>query len=485
MELHTTDPLFAWARLEDHPQLATLCQLLQALPDQDLLRGLEQARGKGRDDYPVRRLWGCVLFTIALRHSSFEAGLAELHRNPALCRLLGIHDPATDIPHGWNISRFLDVLGQEPHLTQLRHVFDVLAQRLGRAVPDLGRDTAGDATGLSGRAKRDEQAVAQEVQQGLPQPGGGRKEYTDETGKVVKVVEWFGYKLHLLVDVKHEVPLAWQITDTKPGDNELVGALLAQAQANLPAGRIRTLAYDKAADAEEVHACLHEAGIKPLIQNRALWKGELERPLPGKKGRYPLHVVHDEAGTVFCYDTVSEPPVRHRMAYIGYEKDRHTVKYRCPALHEGFACPSQPRCNAGKRQGLSVRVDCALDLRRFPPIPRATLQFERRYKGRTAVERVNGRLKIFWGVDDGNIRGSRRFHAYVGAVLVVCLGLATLLAMTARREGSLGGTRLGPIALALQQLALGGPAQSDDEQASGGGPPGGGGREQATQPDTS
>jgi hypothetical protein len=29
--------------------------------------------------------------------------------------------------------------------------------------------------------------------------------------------------------------------------------------------------------------------------------------------------VDDEAGTVYCYDTVSEPPVRHRMAYLGYE----------------------------------------------------------------------------------------------------------------------------------------------------------------------
>jgi hypothetical protein len=32
--------------------------------------------------------------------------------------------------------------------------------------------------------------------------------------------------------------------------------------------------------------------------------------------------VHDEAGTVYCYDMVSEPPVRRRMAYVGYEKDR-------------------------------------------------------------------------------------------------------------------------------------------------------------------
>jgi Transposase DDE domain len=464
MQLYATDPLFAWARLEDHPELSTLRQLLEVLPDQDLLAGLEKARGKGRDDFPVRVLWGTVVFTIALRHPSFASCIAELNRNPALYRLLGISSVA-GIPKDYNLSRFLDVLGQEPHLSQLRQVFDVLVQRLGRAVPDLGQHTAGDSAGLNGRPKKDPDAVAEEVEQGLPQPCGGRKEYKDEAGKVTKVVEWHGYKHHLLVDVKHEVPLAYSITDPKVGDNEQLQALLEQATANLGAGRIETLAYDKAADDEKVHELLHQQRIKPLIQNRALWQSEPERPLPGPAGRYPLHVVHDEAGTVYCYDMLSNPPVRHKMAYIGYEKDRETLKYRCPARHEGWSCPSDERCNAGKKYGMVIRVDRELDLRRFPPIPRGTQQFERRYKGRTAVERVNGRTKVYWGADDGNLRGSRRFHAYLGVIMVVYVGLATLLARTARREGSMGDTRLSPIAQALREAALAGDAQQSGNPA--------------------
>jgi hypothetical protein len=466
MLLHATDPLFAWAKLEDHPHLATLRQLLEVLPDQQLLAGLHQARGRGRDDYPIEHLWGVVLFTIALRHLSVDSCLAELHRNPTLYRLLGI-PTAEDIPHPWNVSRFLDVLGQEPHLSELRKVFDVLVQHLGRVVPDLGQNTAGDATALSGRAKRDATAVAEEVRQGLPQPSGGRKEYKDDAGKVVKVVEWFGYKLHLLVDVKHEVPLAYRVTDTKSGDNELVAPLVEQATANLPPERIETLAYDKAADDEKVHDYLHQQGIKPLIQNRSLWQDEPERQLPGPAGRYPLHVVHDEAGTVYCYDRVSDPPIRHGMAYVGYEKDRQTLKYRCPARHEGWDCPSDERCNAGKSYGLIVRVEHTLDLRRFPPIPRATKEFERRYKGRTAVERVNARTKIFWGIDDGNVTGSRRFHAYVGVVMAVCVAFAVLLAKSPRREGRLGKTRLSPIAVALGE-ALASEGLTASNEAGGG-----------------
>jgi len=451
MLIHAAQPLFPWGELEDCPTRTTLRDFLHTVPDQPLLDGLVAARGHGRNDYPVARLWHVVLLTVALRHHSVNDCLAELHRNPALCRLIDI---ATEdqIPKSHNLSRFLDVLGQEPHQSALRNLFDVLARRLGQAVPGLGRHTAGDATALNARPKADTQAVQTEVAAGLPQPSGGRKEYRDDDGRVTKVVEWFGYKLHLLVDVQAEIALAYHITDTKAGDNERVAALVAQAEANLPAGRMATLAYDKAADDEAVHDILHAHGIKPVIQNRAMWKTELERVLPGS--RYPLNLIHDEAGTVHCYDTVSEPPVRHRMSYMGYEHDRATVKYRCPARHEDWACPSDAQCNAGLDFGLTTRVPCELDLRRFPAIPRATKEFERLYKGRTAVERVNARLKIFWGADDGNVTGARRFHALVGTVMIVHLVFATLLAQAPRWEGTLGQTRLGPVAEALHKPAV-------------------------------
>ena len=65
-------------------------------------------------------------------------------------------------------------------------------------------------------------------------------------------------------------------------------------------------------------------------------------------------------------------------------------------------------------------------------------------------------MKIFWGVDDGNITGARRFHAKVGVVMIVHLAFATLLASAPRREGTLGKTRLGPIQKALAAASPGG-----------------------------
>ncbi len=446
MQIHMTKALFAWDCLEDSPALKTLRQLLAAVPDGKLLEALRVARGRGRDDYPVEVLWGTVLLTVMLRHSTFEACLAELERNKDLRDLIGIESEG-GVPKKWNVSRFLDVLGSQPHLALLRETFDAMEYRLGAVVEDLGRHTAGDATALHARLKAESKRV-EEQDEGLPQPSGGRKEYTDDEGNVTKVYEWFGYKLHLLVDVAHEVILAYQVTAPSDGDGETLPALVEQAQGNLPSERIETLAYDKAADSNGVHRCLDRAGIQPLIENRSLWKDELERPIPGHKP--DSNLVHDEAGTVYCYDMESAPPVRHRMAYIGHEPKRGTLKYRCPARHEGGTCPAEGVCNKGRHYGLTVRVKREIDLRRFPPIPRATKKFERLYKGRTAVERVNARVKLFWGADDGNITGARRFHAHVGVVMVVHLAFATVLAAAPRHTGTLGKTRLGPVQKALQ-----------------------------------
>jgi hypothetical protein len=441
--IHAAKPLFAWDSLEESPSLRAFRELLAALPDGKLLQSQCTACGKGRDDFPVTVLWEVVVLRVALRHITTEAVLAELRRNEALRRLIGIESEQM-VPKKWNVSRFEDVLGQEPHHSLLKEVFNVLIQRLGVAVPEMGRHAAADATGLSARRKRDTQAQKKEVEEGLPQASGGRKEYTDDQRCVTKVMEWFGFKLHLLVDVNNEVVLSYEVTDTKVGDGETLPALLAQAETNLPPNRIKHLAYDKAADSDEVHALLSGKEITPLIEMRAVWKGEHERILPGHDGS--SNVVYGEDGTVYCYDKMSDPPVRHQMAYIGHEPARGTLKYRCPAQHEHSECPMSKVCNVGKSYDMTVRVPREVDVRRFPALPRATKKFERLYKGRAAVERVNARLKVYWGVDDGIVSGSRRFVGQVGVVLAVHAAFTTLLASAPRREGTLGKIRLNPIA---------------------------------------
>jgi hypothetical protein len=442
MKLYTTDSLFPWERLQDAPDLQTIRLFFEALPAGRLLEALNTARGKGRDDYPSQVLLFCALLQPLLRHTTMSATLAELGRNPVLRKLGGMPDVA-DIPKPHNMSRFLARLGTEPFRTLLRQAFEQQVRRLGAAVPDLGVACAGDATHLSARPCRSQQAETD-----LPAPDGGTKSYFGEQGQIERTFSWFGYKLNLLCDARHEVALAYRITAASRPDNEALIPLVEQAQAQLPAGRLHTLAYDQAADDTQIHERLRERHVQPVIQQRSLWKQERERTV---EGAGIGNVVHDEAGTIFCYDLISDPPVRHQMAYIGHEPKRGTLKYRCPAEHQSWRCPCAKRCNAGKRYGMTVRIKQETDLRRFPPIPRATKTFERLYKGRTAVERVNARLKVFWGVDDGNVAGGAAFHARVGLVMLAHVGLAELLAKAPRRDPGqrLGQTRLSPIARAL------------------------------------
>src|SRR5262245_27392395 len=119
-----------------------------------------------------------------------EACLEELRRNAGRRLLIDI-EREDDVPHGWNLSRFLPILGSEPFRTELVAIFDTMVRALGQTVADLGRHTAGDSTALSGRPDPDETRRTEEAKQGLPQPSGGRKEYTDDDGSVTKIIEWF------------------------------------------------------------------------------------------------------------------------------------------------------------------------------------------------------------------------------------------------------------------------------------------------------
>lgn len=453
MKIHTTKPLFAWDCLETTPVFETVRNFFEALPDAKLLEALHAHRSKGRDDYPIMVLWSVYLLRILFRHPTMTAMLEELHRNPALCHLIGIDDEK-QIPRKYNMSRFEQVLGMDIHLPHLSFIFATMVRLLASEVKDLGKHSAGDASALHAHKSRS----MNRSNSTLAQPSGGKKEYRDDDGTVIEVYQWFGYKFHLIVDVNHEVVLAYDITTANQSETTVLPDLVRQALENLhPAQsqedvvneRIETLSYDKAADSSEIHEFLNDLNIKPVIQVRNMWAdGETERMFACDDGN--SNIVYDQAGTVYCYDKISDPLVRHKMAFIGFEPGRGTIKYRCPAAHEGWKCPSFDRCNKGKKYGLTKRVKCEIDFRRFCPLPRDTKKFEKLYKKRTAVERTNGRLKYFWGTDDGNVNGPERFHARLNTVMIVHIVLAFLLAGSPKWEGTLNKTRLSPIAKALR-----------------------------------
>ena len=108
------------------------------------------------------------------------------------------------------------------------------------------------------------------------------------------------------------------------------------------------------------------------------------------------------------------------MAYGGFEKDRETLKYRCPALHYGLDCAGRSRCGV---RG-SVRIPLALDRRLFTLLARSSYRWDRIYAKRTAVERAGSRLDVSFGFERHFIRGLSKMRLRVSLALVVMLAMA-------------------------------------------------------------
>ena len=108
------------------------------------------------------------------------------------------------------------------------------------------------------------------------------------------------------------------------------------------------------------------------------------------------------------------------MAYGGFEKDRQSLKYRCPARHYGYDCEGRGKCPVKA----SVRIPLSEDRRVFTPLARNSYAWARMYKKRTAVERVNSRLDVSFGFEEHFIRGLAKMRLRCSLALCVMLAMA-------------------------------------------------------------
>lgn len=406
---------FQWEKIEALGDLERLQLVLEHLPDAELVRQLERRRGKGRNDYPVRAVWNSLLAGVVFQHPSIESLRRELGRNAQLRRLCGLDR----VPPASVYSRLQRQLQQSP---QLGALFVELTRQLGQALPDFGQCLALDGKAIASYA----QPPAKEA---AVKPADGRRETDAEwgvksykrqlpTGEVCeKKVAWFGFKLHLLVDAKYELPVAYLVTPAAIAEVKCAHQLVDELKAGQPwlLERAEWWLADRAYDDSKLLTRLwDDHQIKPVIAIRNCWKdGEATRLLPGQE-----NVVYDFRGTVYCHCPVSG--VRRTMAYGGFEKDRNTLKYRCPAQHYGIVCAGAQVCPVGP----ALRIPLATDRRIFVPIARSSYKWERAYAQRTAVERVNSRLDRVFGFEEHFIRGLKKMHLRCTLALTVMLAMA-------------------------------------------------------------
>ena len=414
--------LFSWHEVEATSEIQRLTRLLDALPDAPLLDALQAERRGKRDDYPLAALWRALLAAIVFGHPSLASLSRELARNGQLRDLCGFDPLRGDkaVPPPWVWSRFIARLLRHQGLVD--ELFGALVERLRELLPDYGRDLAIDAKAIGAWSRLD------------PDASDGFKNYEgeNEAGEPLqKIQQWFGYKLHLIVDARYELPVAFELTGAKEADSPLLMPMVERLRQEHPAlhERIETLAADRGYDDGEDKAALYdEHAISPLIDTRDLHQGRM-RPLDP--------AVHDTiyigpTGEVCCKVDPFEPePAKAfaAMQFMGFEPDRAALKFRCPAAAFGLECRNREacRCRLSVREGAYgrvVRVALERDRRLFTPIWRHGRRFEELYKRRTAVERVNSRIDQVYGFERHFIRGKKKMRLRLGLGLLVMLGTA-------------------------------------------------------------
>jgi hypothetical protein len=145
-------------------------------------------------------------------------------------------------------------------------------------------------------------------------------------------------------------------------------------------------------------------GITPVIDIRNCWKDGEET-----KQYKNTDMVYNYKGEVFYAvyekDAEGKPTVVYeKMKYEGYDKKKKCLRY--------------------SYKGKIHKIYISCDERVFLPIARDSEKFKKLYKGRTAVERLNGRLDRDYMFEGHYIRGLKKMKLMVSLSLIVMNGMA-------------------------------------------------------------
>ena len=146
------------------------------------------------------------------------------------------------------------------------------------------------------------------------QPWRGRHETggVGRNGKAwTKVKAWFGYGLHLVADVRHEIPVAVAVSKASAAEQPQLAGLPDQLAEREPEllERCRDFSADRGYDSGTLKRRLwDEHRIRPLIDARLPWREERGEPDhdPAQPILRPLfpdradNILHGERGEVIC-----------------------------------------------------------------------------------------------------------------------------------------------------------------------------------------
>ena len=130
------------------------------------------------------------------------------------------------------------------------------------------------------------------------------------------------------------------------------------------------------------------------------------------------NVIYSYDGEVSC--VCPQTGAVRSMDYAGFERDRNTLEYRCPARYSGVTCQGMQQCPVSD----AVRIRLAEDRRVFTPVARSSYRWQDYYDQRSAVERVTQPLAGGFGFERAGIRALAKMRLRVTMALTIMLALA-------------------------------------------------------------
>lgn len=380
-----------------------LALVLEALPAEKLLAALEKEHWTGRKGYWVRGMWACLIAGVLYGCKTRVELVRLLRRDKEVRMICGFNKGY--LPSDDALGRFLKKLIK--HEALLEECFRVLVERLRQLVPDFGAKLAVDSTDIkaysNGHREKPSDADAR-----WGAKGAGHK--VGKGNNSGHIYYWFGYKLHLAVDAVYELPMSFIVTPANESDTTHMKPLLQKAIPEGTGSKPEAVIGDKGYDSQDnCRSVFQEYGAAPII------------PIREKEGAQ-LPDICNAKGTPLCSCGLA-------MTYWG--RDGNYLKYRCPQAVGKGVCQSRFRCSTSP-YGYVLKLPILQDPRRHSPVPRETKKWKRLYKLRTAIERVNSRVKGLLGLDHLTLRGIAKVTVRSLLSLLVMLAAAAGMAQRHR-----------------------------------------------------
>ena len=157
MRIITQLSAFDYSEIEILGDLERCKLLLDNVPDEKILKKLEEIRGKGRNEYPLVAVWNSILIMPLLECSSIEQLRRELSRNRDLRKICGFNDgdyycgKCKLVPPSKAYSNMFKNLKKiEPII---KESFDELTEYMYKKLKDFGKDTGIDGKIFFSKAK--------------------------------------------------------------------------------------------------------------------------------------------------------------------------------------------------------------------------------------------------------------------------------------------------------------------------------------------